>query len=98
MLREYLRITKENTYGVFNTAPTVGVDQIYIRLDDSNSFTMRKAPIPVRIPYGGGWAIPAYTFSDKLQLQGALRTSLYYSQAELLLSWGLTVINSDQTL
>jgi hypothetical protein len=96
-LREFLRLTQEQNYGVFNSTVTPNVNQMYIRLDDSNSFTMRKAPVLVRIPYGGGWAVPAYSFSDKLQLQGALRTSLYYSQANTLLNWGLGVIDSTQT-
>jgi len=90
MLRQFLRFTEEATYGVYNPSPVLGTNQFIMRLDDSNAFTMRKATVPVRIMWGGGFAVPGYTFSEKLALQGAFRTKLYYSQAKFLLPWGLT--------
>ena len=41
----------------------------YARLDGGDSFTMRPRPVPVTVPYGGGFAVPAFTVSDKQMRQ-----------------------------
>ena len=96
-IREFLQCTEEAAFGVFNPAPVLNTNQFVVRLDDANAFTMRPAPIPVRIMAAGGWATPAYTVSDKIQLQGALRLKLCYSQAPFFLNWALQPINGGQT-
>jgi hypothetical protein len=98
MLREFLRFTEEAQYGVFNSAAVAGTNQFVMRLDDSNAFSVRKATVPVRIMWGGGWAVPGYTFSDKMTVQGAYRCKLYYSQAGWLLPWGLTGMDATQMI
>jgi hypothetical protein len=96
-VREFLQITKESAYRVPMTTPTRGTDQIAIRLDGDNSFTMRASPVKVPVRYGGGYNVECDHISDKMEIKGALRTRLCYSQAEILLSMLLTRINSGQT-
>lgn len=95
--REFLRITKESSYGTKKASPTAGVDVIVIRLAEGNSFTMRPKPRMTRVMYGGGLAIPALTVAGETGVAGTLQTKLCYSQALFLLNWGFTRINAGQT-
>ena len=36
-----------------------------------------QGPVPVTVPYGGGFAIPAFTVSDKQMMEGTYKTKLY---------------------
>ena len=95
--REFLMIVEESAFGtpvvspvVWTTSTTYGLanaSAYYIRLPGDNQFTMRPRPIVVRVPYGGGLAIDAYTASDKLECKGRLTTMLSIAQAPFLLSW-----------
>ncbi len=79
------------------TSPTAGVDAIYIRLIDGNSFTGYAKPIIEKIPYGGGLATMADAVSDHYEAKAQLKTKLYPTQALLLLGWLMTRINAGQT-
>jgi hypothetical protein len=95
--REFLQITQESSYLTPIAVPVRGTSQIAIRLEDGNSFSMRPTPITQSVMYGGGYNVEADTISDKTQLKGTLKTTLCYSQANLLLGAALTKINSAQT-
>lgn len=96
-VREFLQITQEAAYKSFNGSVTRGTNQIVIALQDGNSYTMRPKPITVDIPYGGGLAVRKSSISDKTECKGKLKTRLCYSQANMLIGWGLTRVNSAQT-
>ena len=91
--REWLYIVQESA---FNT-PIIAASQVvggstpnafYLRLDGSDTFTMRPVPVMVAVPYGGGYAIDAFRVSDKTELRGRIMTKLYQGQfASFLLSW-----------
>ena len=84
---------------IWTTAATTGIPStasgannyagFYARLDGGDSFTMRPRPVPVTVPYGGGFAIPAFTVTDKQMLEGTYKTKLYagaFTQMLLMLS------------
>ena len=95
--REFLWIVKESALNTPMASPTAGVDSMYIRLIDGNSFSMVANPVIEQIPYGGGVAITADMVADHYECKGQLKTKLYPSQAVLLLNWALTRINTGQT-
>jgi hypothetical protein len=78
------------------TGPNVaGFAGFYGRLDGGDSFTMRPAPVPVSVPYGGGLATRAFTVSDKQDVKGTYKTKLYAGPyAQFLLQWAVQQINS----
>jgi Phage tail tube protein len=92
--REFLWIVKESALGTPKTSPTAGVDSIYIRLIDGNSFGMIAKPVIEEIPWGGGLAITGESVSDHYECKGQLKTKLYPSQAALLLGWALTRVDA----
>lgn len=93
MIREFLQITKESAYGTIMTSPTRGTDQIVIRLPGANQFTPRPTPVTIDLPYGGGFNVTSDSVSDKTEIKGSLTTPMTYSQAALLLGWGLERIS-----
>jgi hypothetical protein len=106
--REYLMIVEESAFKtpvttptVWNTSTTYGLsnaEAYYIRLDGGNAFTMRPRPTgTVTVPYGGGFDVPAYMTSDKLECKGQLTLKLCVSQAPFILSWALQRIGTGQT-
>src|SRR5208283_41780 len=67
----------------------------YARLDGGDSFTMRPRPVPVTVPYGGGFAIPAFTVSDKQVMEGTYKTKLYAGAfTQMLLQLACQQVNS----
>ncbi len=96
-VRSFIQITQESSYGTATAAPVRGTNQIVIRLDGANAYTMRPKPIAIDIPVGGGVTNIGATVSDKQELKGTLKAKLCYSQAALLLGWSVQNINSGQT-
>jgi hypothetical protein len=95
--REYLLIVQESALNTPMTSPVLGTNMIYIRLADGNAFKMRAKPVIQKVMYGGGYAVAAEAISDHYALEGTLDTLLYPTQANLLLSWATSRINSAQT-
>ena len=95
--REFLYIVQESALGTPVTSPTIGTNSIFIRLPDSNAFSMVAEPVQQEIMYGGGLAKTAEIVSDHYQLQGTLKTNLYAAQAQFLLNWSAQEINSGGT-
>lgn len=95
--REFLIVRQESALGTAVGSPVFGTNQVAIRLDGDNAFSMTMDPIDVRIPWGGGVAVPGTTLSGQVQCRGQLRTRLYASQAFLLLPWAMNKINAGQT-
>ena len=108
MAREFLLFVQESAYKTPVT-PTVGAtgtlwnttssatafNAFYGRLDGGDSFTMRARATPVTVPYGGGFAIPAFTVSDKLVVEGKYTTKLYAGPfTQFLLQWGAQQVNT----
>ena len=90
---------------IWTTAATTGIPStasgannyagFYARLDGGDSFTMRPRPVPVTVPYGGGFAIPAFTVSDKQMLEGTYKTKLYAGAfTQMLLQLACQQVNS----
>jgi hypothetical protein len=95
--REYLLVVRESALNTPVASPVLGTDMIYIRLADGNAFKMTAKPVIEKIPYGGGFAVMAEAISDHYAVEGTLDTLLYPTQAQLLLDWATTRINSGQT-
>jgi len=96
--REYLMLVKESSYGVPMTAPTLGTDSFYIRLDGSNAFGMNADPIVQNVMWGGGRNTPAFGVSDQVECKGAFKTKLYAGAvSKFLLDWALTPVNTGRT-
>lgn len=95
--REWLYVVRESALGTPKASPVLGTDSTYIRLIDGNSFSMYAKPIIEEIPYGGGFAVTAEAISDHYECKGQLKTKLYPTQAQLLLDWATSRINSGQT-
>ena len=96
-IREFLQVTKESAFRTPKASPVRGTDQIPVRLSGANFFTMRGTPIVEDVPGGGGRNVVAASVNDKHELKGRLQTELGWSNAELLLGWALSPINSGQT-
>lgn len=104
--REFLMIAQEpvfkTAYGspaIWTTSTAYGISNyqaLYIRLDGDNSFTMRPRPVIIDNMYGGGFVVPAFKISDKLEVKGQLTCKLSVQQAPFLLSWAGVRINSGQ--
>src|SRR5271157_2948230 len=102
MSREFLMLVEESAYKTPVSSPvvwpTASANAFYIRMDGSNSFTMRPRPVIVAVPYGGGYAVDAFRVADKLECKGRLTTKLYAGPVSaFLLSWAAQQINTDQT-
>ena len=108
MAREFLMIVTESAYKVPTATPTIWTTSTsyglshyqgaYIRLDGGNAFTMRPRPSgTVTVPYGGGFAVPAYMTSDKQECVGQLTLKLTVGLAPLLLSWAGVRISGSGT-
>jgi hypothetical protein len=98
--REWLAIIEESAYGVpiATGSQVYGTNLFYSRLDGGDAFTMRPVPVMIEVPYGGGYAIPAFSVSDKTELKGRLVTKLYQgAYSSFLMSWACQRINSGQT-
>ena len=101
--REWLYIVQESAFNtpIASGSQVVGgstPNAFYLRLDQSDTFTMRPVPVMVAVPYGGGYAIDAFRVSDKTELRGRLSTKLYQGQfASFLMSWAGVRINAGQT-
>ncbi len=94
---EFLWIVQESALGTPMVSPVAGTNSIYIRLAGANRFTMRTKPNFRKIPFGGGFAVQGYTVTDQTKVTGNLQVELCYTQAQLLLDWAVTRINSGQT-
>lgn len=94
---EFLRIVKEKSLGTIMDNPVAGTDEIYLRLTESNSFTVQPTPVFVDIMYGGGENIVNESISDYFNLTGRLQTVLYPTQAAMLFGWLTTRINDARS-
>lgn len=85
--RQWLAVTPETTYGTYNTAgsPT------WIRLWDSNAFTMRPRPLVATIRSADGGNRRRQRVASRQFSSGALSTLFYPSQASVLLNWAATL-------
>jgi hypothetical protein len=95
--REYLLVVRESALNTPISSPVLGTDMVYIRLADGNAFKMRAKPVIQKVMYGGGLAVASEAISDRYEVVGTLDTLLYPTQAQLLLDWATTRINSAQT-
>ena len=72
-----------------------GFNGFFGRLDGGDSFTMRPRTVPVTVPYGGGFDLPAFTVSDKMVCEGRYSTKLYAGPfSQFLLTWAAQQVNT----
>lgn len=87
--------TTAATTGVPGTTGTGDYAAFYARLDGDNSLTLRPRAVTVSVPYGGGFAIDAFTVSDKQEVVGTYRTKFYAGAfGQFLLQWAAMQVNS----
>lgn len=94
-MKRFLRLTKEQAYGVFDLTSPV---QINIRLDQPDSFRVMTSPEIWQIMSGSGFAVPALNGTEVTGLACTLQTPLLYTHAPFLLDSACTRINAGQTL
>jgi hypothetical protein len=95
--REFLYIVRESALNTPKASPVLGTDALYLRLPDGNAFKMYAKPVFEKIPYGGGFAVTAEMITDHYAVEGSLTTKFYPTDAQLLLDWATTRINTAQT-
>lgn len=90
-MREFLRLTKETTYGVFPTSPAAGT-QMLVSLPSDNSFTVRKMIDPIDMRSAGADNRRVKRIVKTYKVGGGLKTLVRPSQATLLgsLATGIT--------
>lgn len=96
-MREFLRFTKEATFGTFNGTPGTG-EQFWVTLPGPNSFTMRPVPIRYSIRDPGGLNRRRLTGTEQIALSGRLMTVLHPSQADKFLNTLLTTSGTREEL
>lgn len=86
-MRQYLKIWKETSYGVFANpgSPVKNTDYVVVRLDQGNSFTPRPTPKPYVIRAADGFNRRVQTGSAQTDVKGNLNTILYPEQAQFFL-------------
>lgn len=87
--RQWLAMTPETTYGVYNTTGT----QMWVRLTDNNAFTVRPKPLVATIRSADGGNRRRQRVSSREAVSGTLNTLFYPSQAPAMLSWGVNLNN-----
>jgi Phage tail tube protein len=92
MARQYLRITPEAAWGVYNPSGTAAIVQI----DRDNSFTMRPRPILWTIRSAGGSNRRVQTGASKTGVKGGLNILCYGSQMAAIAPW--VCASSDNVL
>lgn len=93
MAGRFLYITQEAAFGTYNGSG----EAINPWLSGSNAFAYPVKPNFWEVMDGSGLNIPALSGTSTTGVSGSLTTELTYSQAEFLLGWGATRINSGQT-
>ena len=88
--REFLRITKEVTFGTYQASPPTS-DVCVIQLTAPNAFTMRPVPRFANTRSAGASNRPVTTQSAQVEVKGKLNTLLYPSQAKVMLPWAITL-------
>lgn len=84
MAREFLRVTTESVWGTYDSGGTATI----VQLTDSNSFTMRPAPVRWTIRSAGGYNRRWQSGSSKTVVSGALSNLVVYgSQISAWLAW-----------
>lgn len=84
--RQWLRITKEATWGTYDASATEG-NIHWIRAAQDNFFTMQPAPVPYDIMSADALNEIIQTDSEQILVTGTLITPLYASQAQSLTDW-----------
>jgi hypothetical protein len=96
---QWLKITKEATFGVYNPGGALveGTDFIWIRLKDGNAFQPRRKPDYWTINAADSFNEPVQTGTGFHSLGGTLQTLLYPTRAGFLLDAGLKRTSNDLT-
>jgi hypothetical protein len=84
MAKEFLRITPETTWGVYDASAT-GV--IIADLEGANAFTGGAVPKRVSLPTAAAYNRRAITFGRRFDVGGALKMILRGSQGATIASW-----------
>lgn len=83
--RQWLRLTKESTYGTFNGSPGTG-EQIWMRLTGDNPFTVMPKPQPYEIMSCDALGEPIQEDNQIFFTDGNLTCPAYPSQMAFLLN------------
>lgn len=92
---QYLRMTEENVFGVYDTTSPVAV---YPRLSSNGAFGRMEQPQFWTIMDGSGLGVQAMSGTQTMALQGNLVTEMGPTLAAVLMPWACTRINSAQTV
>ena len=90
-MKRYLKLTQESALN------TPAATSIYLRLPDPGAFRVMSTPEYWRIMSGTGFAVPALTGTQTMAVAATLTTPLFQEQAQFILGWALTRINTGQT-
>lgn len=92
--QQWLRCTKEATYGTYN-ASAPGGDITWFRLPGDNAFTMRSVPQRQTIRSADGGNRRRQVVANRKVVAGNLATLFYPSQAAYLLGAAITLTSND---
>jgi hypothetical protein len=92
--QQWVRITKEATYGTFD-ASALTADINWYRLTGNNPFTMRVTPQRQTIRSADGGNRRRQVVATRKVVAGNLSTQFYPSQAAKLLAAGMTLTSND---
>lgn len=92
--QQWLRITREATYGVRNPSPS-GSDVIWCRLYQANPFTMRPTPQRQVIRSADASNRRRQVVAARIVYTGQLQTLLYPSQASYWMTAAATLVAND---
>lgn len=95
--REYLRLTKEATYGTFDGS-ALAANILIIQLPGPNSFTVRARPNYWVEKSAGGSNRPVMTGTANTAVTGKLMTKLFPSQAKVLCGWSINLAGTPLNL
>lgn len=97
MPRQYVKIWKETTYGVFAnpTTPVKNTDYIVTFLDQNNSFSMRPTPKQQAIRSASGGNRRVILVGDKTSVTGSLQTLVFPEQFAFLMDAATTLTSGD---
>jgi hypothetical protein len=92
---QYLRFTKETTYGVYDATQHGTANELWMRLEGDNVFTPRRVQAVKYIRGADGFNRKVIGYNPRYTIAGDYSGSLYPTQAAVLLGWALTLSSND---
>lgn len=93
----YARLTKETTFGVFETTPATG-DQFWVEITERNPFRVMETPGISSSRSASDYNLRGRAQTVRYTVGGSLSTRVYPSQSDRLVKWGFRPTGSPLKL